>query len=85
MEDDKKILSLDEAYDAMFDFLDNYYERTRSEEIAGLLSDLQILTDGRSCDPAAMQDWEASVKKILNQRPRTRPYLTFISTPPSKK
>lgn len=76
-----KQLSIDEAYDAMVDYLEGYYNRTGSDDIAMLLGDLLLLEDGTSCDSAAMSDWEESVAKILNQNPRIRPRFELKKEP----
>lgn len=79
MDQTKSFLTFDEAYDAMFAYLDEYYNRTKSDDIGSLLSGMQLLKDGCSADPAAMHDWKESVKKILNQNPRVRPYLVLTN------
>jgi hypothetical protein len=52
------MLTQEQAYAAMFLFLAQYYHRTSSDDVGGLLSDLQIMPDGISADPAAMSDWQ---------------------------
>ena len=50
----KNQLSPEQAFNAMFVFLDQYYERTgRSPELGALLGELQLNRDGRPFDPAA--------------------------------
>jgi hypothetical protein len=79
MENTEKILTIDEAYDAMIDYLEGYYERiSRSSEVGAILARMYLLADGTSAEPSALEDWKKSVDKILNQNPRVRPYLTFI-------
>ena len=56
-------LTSKEALAAMVDFLEKYYERTGSNDIACILSDLKILDDGKTADPAAWNDWMESIKK----------------------
>jgi hypothetical protein len=60
-----------QAYDAMFLFLNEYWERGNrsSEAIAGLLSDLQRdfpWADDGSADPAVDDDWKRCVRRILD-------------------
>jgi hypothetical protein len=60
-----------EAYDAMFLFLKEYWERGNrsSGDIAGLLSDLQrglLWEDDTSADPAMDHDWSQCVRRILD-------------------
>jgi len=54
-----------EAYDAMFRFLDQMYERTKSDELGGLLGSMMPLEDGGPADPALQSDWEQAVKFVL--------------------
>ena len=77
MENLEKKLTIDEAYDAMIDYLEGYYDRTtHSGEVGSLLSGMYILeSDNKSFDSAAQEDWSESVDKILNQKPRVRPYV----------
>ena len=48
-------------------FLESFYERTKSDDIVGLLSDLILLEDGSTADPAAWDDWMKCVHKVLNK------------------
>ena len=81
MKNQEKILTINDAYDAMCDFLEKQYEISKSEDIASLLSDLSLLQDEKSFDPAMTQDWIASANKILSQNPRERPYLVLTKEP----
>jgi len=51
----------------MFNFLEQEYERTKSDDIAGLLSSLswEITGDAGPADPGAWQDWMDAVKKAI--------------------
>lgn len=53
-----------QAFEAMVLFLEQFYDRTQSDDIAGLLSDLMIAADNQTADPAAWQDWLSCVEKI---------------------
>jgi hypothetical protein len=75
MENTEKKLTVDEAYDAMIDYLDKYYNRTHSDDVGSLLTGMLLLADGKSADSAALNDWNESVDKILNQKKHVRPYL----------
>jgi hypothetical protein len=57
-------LSSLEAYKAMILFLEEYYERTNSDDIAVLLSSMQFLEDGNTADPAIWKDWLDCVQKV---------------------
>jgi hypothetical protein len=57
-------LSTEEAYQAMFEFLDEYYARTKSDEVGALLGSLAINQD--DCipmDPGAWEDWLRAVER----------------------
>ena len=51
------------AYLAMFDFLEQRYESTRSDDIGALLGSMSLLNDGGTADPALWSDWLTSVQK----------------------
>ncbi|MGK7883341.1 MAG: hypothetical protein AB4057_01800 [Crocosphaera sp.] len=53
-----------QAYLAMIEFLDYYYEQTQSDEIGELLGSLQLLEDGNPADPAMWEDWLKSIEKV---------------------
>ena len=59
----KKLLSPEQAFQAMFIFLNEYYERTGGvSELGAVLSDIQINPpDGVPADPAAWDDWLAAI------------------------
>ncbi len=71
MENDK-ILTLEQAFCAMFYFLEHEYELTKSDEIAIILSSLDwtVLSDNSGPpDPAAWDDWLEAVKKAKKDNP----------------
>ncbi len=54
----------EEAYRAMFAFLEATWERTgRGDELGALLGGLALDADGRPMDPAAWTDWLAAVEQ----------------------
>ena len=59
----------DEAYAAMFYFLEQYWEQVKGADdngiLAGLLSDMSLLQDGTTADPAARQNWNEAVDFAL--------------------
>ena len=61
-------LSTDEAFKVMINFLEKYYIRTGSDDIASILSDVRLLEKEKTSDPAAWSDWIDSVNKIINLR-----------------
>src|SRR6266446_1292448 len=68
MDNKEKTLTLDEAYDAMVDYLEKYYEKTKSDDIGLLVGDMMLFDDGISADPASLDDWNQSVCKVKNQK-----------------
>jgi hypothetical protein len=58
-------ITIQQGYRAMIDFLENYYDRTQSDDVGGLLGDLMLLEDGTSADSAAWEDWLNSVQKVV--------------------
>ena len=57
-----------EAFSAMVYYLEAYYNRTKSDEIGGVLGDLNLLVDGKPAEPAAWNDWHVALSKTI-QRP----------------
>ncbi len=52
-----------EAYRAMFYFLENYYQKTKSSEIGGMLGGMSILQDGGTADPAFWEEWKLAFER----------------------
>ena len=65
----KKRLSPEQAFDAMFTFLQRYYERTGGKgELGAVLGDMQINPhDGLPFDLAARGDWLAAIDCVLEK------------------
>jgi hypothetical protein len=61
-------MSPEQAFAAMFVFLDEYYQRTNGKAVlADVLGDIQLLQDdGMPADPAAWEDWLAAIKAVLS-------------------
>ena len=52
-----------QVYKTMICFLDNYYNKTLSDDLSSLLGDLQLCnSDSTSCDPAAWHDWMKALR-----------------------
>jgi hypothetical protein len=60
----RKVLTEDEAYAAMFAFLEDRYRRGPSDEFGGLLGSLSLLPSGSSADPAMQHDWAAAIARV---------------------
>jgi hypothetical protein len=63
MPDHRELSPLD-AYRAMLRFLEDYFDRTRSDEIGILLGGLALNQDGQPMDPACWHDWMVAVDKV---------------------
>jgi hypothetical protein len=57
-----------QAFAAMVMFLEQFYERTDSDDIGGLLSDLVINADSQTADPAAWQDWLNCIQQVTSAK-----------------
>ena len=64
-------LSIREAYECMFHFLDSYWERggKLDDQIAILLGGMPLRPDGLSADPAMMSDWLDAVRAVTGKGP----------------
>ncbi len=51
-----------QAYAAMFHFLEDFYFRTKSDDVGSLLGSMSLLPDGGTADPAVAGDWQKAVK-----------------------
>jgi hypothetical protein len=60
------IMTENQAYAAMFRFLEEIWERTKSEELSALLGAMSLLPDGAPADPAVRIDWQRAVEYALN-------------------
>ena len=60
------LLTEAQAFQAMYLFLSNYWESTKSDEIGALLGGLSLLSDGTAADPAYSNEWKKSVQKVLS-------------------
>jgi hypothetical protein len=59
-------LSAEQGFWAMLLFLQQYYNRVgRKGDLATVLSDIQMMPDGRPADPAAWEDWLKAVRTVL--------------------
>ena len=65
-----QLLSPDEAFRAMFKFLEAYYVRGgRKGDLAAILSDIQIISDDRlPSDPGTWNDWLDAIRSVVEER-----------------
>jgi len=55
-------LTDEQAYAAMFHFLEDFYLRTKSDDVGSLLGSMSLLSDGGPADPAVAEEWQEAVK-----------------------
>lgn len=60
-------ITVEVAYAAMYKFLENEYEMTKSDDIGGLLGGMSLLRNGKTADPAIWGEWLNAVKKALDE------------------
>ena len=58
-------LTKEQAFLAMYSFLDEYYQLTKADDIGGLLGSMSLLPDGSSADPAIQKEWEEAIQKVI--------------------
>ena len=59
-------LTIREAYQAMYTFLEQYYQLTHADEIGAMLGGMSTLQDGGTADPAFWEDWLLAVERATN-------------------
>lgn len=65
---DNELLTIEEAYRAMFIYLEKLYSLTNSDDLGGFLGSMTLLSDGRPMDPAVWQDWLQSVQDSKSKK-----------------
>lgn len=73
-------MTSDQAYAAMFYFLEDYYSRGHSDEIGGMLGGMSLLGDGSTADPAVKSDWQRAVQKAMTEE-RTGLAFRIVKNP----
>lgn len=66
MKDELGPLTPEQAFEAMFRFLDRYWRAFKTASITDVLSDVQPARAGTSSDPAAWHDWLECVRQVLD-------------------
>ncbi len=56
-------LTMNQAYLAMFSFLENYYLQTKSDDVANILTGLSLMTDGVPLDQGFYREWLVAIEK----------------------
>lgn len=57
-------LTEEEAFQAMFLFLEKYYHLTKADDVGNLLGSLMIVENGKPLDIALWYDWIKSVEEV---------------------
>lgn len=65
-------MSSEQAYAAMYAFLDAWYQKTKSDDLGALLGSMSLLPDGAPADSAIHSDWELAVSKAVQGNVDTR-------------
>ena len=58
-------LTSQQAFLAMYSFLDAHYQRSKADDVGALLGSMSLLRDGRPVDPAVESDWNAAVQAAV--------------------
>jgi hypothetical protein len=58
-------LTSQQAFLAMFSFLETHCQRTGADGVGALLGSMSLLQDGRPADPAVEGDWQLAVQAAL--------------------
>jgi hypothetical protein len=60
-------ITSEQAYAAMYDFLEDYYNRGHSDEIGGMLGGMSLLGDGGTADPAVRSHWQRALQRAMTE------------------
>jgi len=58
------MITEEQAYAAMYHFLDQYYQQTKSDDVGALLGSMSLL-NGEPVDSAISGDWEDAIEFAL--------------------
>jgi len=69
-----------QGYNVMYKLLDDYYKKTKSEDILGLLPGMLFLVDGGTLDSAIWEDWIEAIgdKKMLTKQEAFHGMIRFL-------
>lgn len=59
-------LTAEQAFQAMFRFLESYWREFETAALSDVLSDIQPARDGVSADPAEWDRWGRCVREVLD-------------------
>jgi len=60
----KEEININEAYLAMYAFLEELYVKYGFDQFGGLLGSMSLLSDGSTADPAIWEDWIQCVQRV---------------------
>jgi hypothetical protein len=66
---DARVLTEQQAYAAMFLFLDRLWERNRGLVVGDILGDMSLLPDGVPADAAIRGEWTDAVERAFSGEP----------------
>ena len=66
-QDRETILTAEDAFAAMFEFLYNYWNEFKTANLTDVLSEMNPAEHGQSSDPAAWADWMKAVRKVTTR------------------
>ena len=56
-------ITIQQAYAAMYRYLEKLYEQTQADELGGMLGSMSLLPDGQPADPAVWSDWLQAINE----------------------
>lgn len=59
-------LTANQAYLAMFKFLEEHYRQTASDDVGALLGSMSLLSDGAPADGALEQQWKTAIQAAVD-------------------
>ena len=59
-------LTSQQAFLAMFSFLEAHYQRSKADDVGALLGSMSLLQDGQPADPAVASDWQVAVQAAIS-------------------
>lgn len=71
MQNEEKMLTIEDAYDAAVDFLEKLCDKTKSEQVIDIVSEMPLVANGKSIDPATLENWHKAIEKTLNHNSKT--------------
>lgn len=70
-----EMLTEDEAYLAMFAYLESRWDIIKTPDLADCLSEMSFLPDGSPVDPAIKHEWREAIKRVKSGKVDARQRL----------